>query len=301
MCGMTDPILRLDPRRPLLWRDPTTLQLGADPVLAVLDDIDDAQLRLVETLVVGATRERLLLLAAHLGVRDDRVDALLDLLGAALEAGASPAPVAEPLAVVGRGPGAARVAAVLTEAGHPVTALAPGAPLARTARWGAAVLVSTNVADPHEHPRWLRRDLPHLPIVFGEVAVTVGPLVLPGTSPCLTCVERHRARHDPARSALAAQLWGRGAAAETAGTALEAAVTARGMLRSREAGTSIRIDTASGARAAVRWSVADDCRCVDLSPPAEPAARRGTGSGRVPAASAPGARPTTARGRAEHG
>jgi hypothetical protein len=307
MCGMTtdSPVLRLDPRRPLLWRDPSTLQVGADPVLAVLADVDDARLRLVESLVVGVTRERLLQLAEHLGVRSTQVDALLTDLAGALrsdgatasagtEAGALPAAAVHPLAVVGRGVGAERVAAVLAEAGHPIALLTPAADLPRPRR-AAAVLVSTHVVDPHEHARWLRRDVPHLPIVFSEVAVTVGPLVLPGASPCLVCVERQRARHDPARAAIAAQLWGAPAAAETPTLALEAALIARGMLRSRSTATSVRLDAETATRTTLAWQRDHDCTCRGFSPRAEPAARRGSDS--EPARPAPptAARPTTTR------
>lgn len=301
MCGMTtdSPVLRLDSRRPLLWRDPTTLQIGADPVLAVLDDVDDGGLRLVESLVVGVTRARLHQLGEHLGVRGERVDALVAALTDALTA-SDPAPAAaEPLAVVGRGVGAERVAAVLAEAGHPVSLLAPGEALPRARR--AAVLVSTHVVDPHEHARWLRRDVPHLPIVFGEVAVTVGPLVMPGASPCLVCVERQRARRDPARSALAAQLWGTPAAAETPTLALEAAVVARGMLRSRSTATSVRLDAETATRTTLAWQRDDDCTCRGFSPRAEPAARRGTGSEPVLPGTPRAARPTTARALAARG
>ncbi len=305
MCGMTTdfPVLRLDPRRPLLWRDPSTLQVGADPVLAVLADVDDARLRLVESLAVGVTRERLLQLAEHLGVRSTQVDALLtglegalrsDDTGASIGAGELTGAAAQPLAVVGRGVGAERVAAVLAEAGHPIALLTPAADLPRPRR-AAAVLVSTHVVDPHEHARWLRRDVPHLPIVFSEVAVTVGPLVLPGASPCLVCVERQRARHDPARAAIAAQLWGAPAAAETPTLALEAALIARGMLRSRSTATSVRLDAETATRTAQAWQRDVDCTCRGFSPRAEPAARRETDS--EPARPAPptAARPTTAR------
>lgn len=316
MCGMTtdSPVLRLDPRRPLLWRDPSTLQVGADPVLAVLADVDDARLRLVESLVVGVTRERLLQLAEHLGVRSTQVDALLTGLegalrsdgagadagtGASVGAGELTGAAAQPLAVVGRGVGAERVAAVLAEAGHPIALIAPAADLPRPRR-AAAVLVSTHVVDPHEHARWLRRDVPHLPIVFSEVAVTVGPLVLPGASPCLVCVERQRARHDPARSAIAAQLWGAAAAAETPTLALEAALIARGMLRSSTTATSVRLDAETATRTTQAWQRDDDCTCRGFSPRAEPAARRETDS--EPARPAPptAARPTTARALAAH-
>ena len=47
MCAM---ILRLDPRRALVWRDPHTVQLGVDPVVAVIDDIGDGEARLLGAL-----------------------------------------------------------------------------------------------------------------------------------------------------------------------------------------------------------------------------------------------------------
>jgi len=303
MCGMTDPtasaVLRLDPRRCIVWRDPTTLQIGIDPALAVLEGIDGAELRLVDALAVGITRERLHGLAGHLGVPHDRVAGMLARLGAALEpTGPSAAPSAastagaEPIAVIGHGLGAERVAAVLAESGHPVALVEPGAPIARRPR--VAVLVSTHVIDPLEHARWLRRDRPHLPVVFGEVAVTVGPLVLPGETACLRCVEQWRAVEDPARTVLATQLWGRPAAAETATTALAAGLAVRGMLRTSPAGASLRIDALTGATTSTAWSPHPACGCRELSSRAAPAARRGTGSAPARPVSAPVAAPTTA-------
>ncbi len=312
MCGMTDqtappsaPLsalphpsapLRLDARRPLLWRDPATLQIGADPAVAVLERIDDDELRLIESLAVGVTVERLHGLAAHLGVRRERVDALLALLSAALE----PEPVRpssdETLVVVGHGLGAERVAAVLAEGGHPVTIAAPAAAIASRAR--TAVLVSPHVIDPLEHARWLRRDRPHLAVVFGEEAVTIGPLVQPGTSACLSCVERHRADDDPARTVIATQLWGRAAAAETPTAALAAGLATLRMLRTGLTGTSLRIDARTGATATTTWTAQPDCGCQGLTLRAVPAARRGSGSEPAPAASVPRARPTTARASA---
>ncbi len=344
MCGMTDqPLpptatlssttlssttlsstpLRLDPRRTLLWRDLTTLQIGADPALAVLEHIDNDELRLIDSLTVGITPERLHGLAEHLGVRRERVDGLLGQLepalepsspdaatcdsatldpGAAHRAAVDPAavhPVAwratdsEPLVVVGRGPGAERVAGVLAEGQHPVTLIAPGASLVTRAR--AAVLVSTHVVDPWEHARWLRRDRPHLPVVFGEVAVTVGPLVIPGASACLRCVECGRSKADPARTVLASQLWGRAAAAETPTSALAAGLAALRMLRSGSAATSVRIDARTGATSTAAWNPDPDCGCHGFTTRAEPEARRESGSVPARRALAPHARPTTTR------
>lgn len=295
----TAAILRLDPRRTLVWRDPTTLQVGVDPVVAMLDHIDDAELRLVESLAVGVTRERLHAVAAHLGVRRERFDGLLEDLGVALEPAPMTAASAEPIAVIGQGLGAERVAGVLAESGHPVALAPPGAPIAP--RTPLAVLVSTQVIDPLEHARWLRRDRPHVPIVFGEVAVTIGPLVLPGESACLRCVEQHRALDDPARSVLATQLWGRPAAAETPTVALAAGLSVLRMLRARTPGTSVRIDAATGDPAPTTWHLQPDCGCRGLSPRAVAAPRREIGSGPARRASAPGAAPTTARALVAHG
>lgn len=297
MCGMTDhpAPLRLDPRRPLLWRDPATLQIGADPAVAVLDGLDGDELRLIESLVVGVTLDRLRGLAAHLGVRRERVDTLLARLGAALAPTQPPPPEHAAVAVIGHGLGAERVAGVLAESGHPVTLTAPGAAIAPRA--GAAVLVTTHVIDPFEHARWLRRDRPHLPVVFGELAVTVGPLVVPGTSACLRCVEQTRALDDPTRTVIAAQLWGRPAAAETATTALAAGLTALRMLRAGSTGTSLRIAADTGDTSPARWSPQQACGCQGLTRRAEPGARRGTGSAPARPASGPGVAPTRAQAR----
>ena len=56
MCAMT---LRLDPRRPIVWRTPHSLQIGVDPVLAVLDDVSEGDARLIDALAVGVPRSGL--------------------------------------------------------------------------------------------------------------------------------------------------------------------------------------------------------------------------------------------------
>jgi hypothetical protein len=68
------------------------------------------------------------------------------------------------------------------------------------------VLADTLAADPR-----LVRDLhvggvPHLPVRMRDGAGLVGPLVIPGVSSCLCCVDLHRTDRGPAWPALAAQL-----------------------------------------------------------------------------------------------
>jgi bacteriocin biosynthesis cyclodehydratase domain-containing protein len=59
-------------------------------------------------------------------------------------------------------------------------------------------------------PEWLGqvRHRPHLPVLIRETTAVIGPLVLPGQTPCLRCVELTRGDRDPAWPVLAAQLIG---------------------------------------------------------------------------------------------
>jgi hypothetical protein len=298
MCGM---ILRLDSRRPLVWRSPRCLQLGVDPRLAVLDDVTDGDARLIDALTVGITRTGLGTLAAQAGVPDHRVDEVLQVVSPALAPEVEQRAAQRPaIAIVGRGVAAARAAGVIGEAGHPV---AVGESITRVGgrRPHAAVLVSGHVSDPLEHQRWLRRDIVHLPIVFGEVAVTIGPLVVPGATACLTCIETRRTSADPAWPAVAPQLWGRSAATETAEHATVAAVEALRMLRrSSDEGVAVRIDDVTGERTERVWSPSEQCGCRGLSPRPAPALRRESGSASARPAPTSAAAPTTARALAGH-
>lgn len=293
MCGM---ILRLDSRRPLVWRSPRSLQIGVDPRLAVLDDVSEGDARLINALTAGITHAGLGTLAAQAGVPPHRVDEVLRAVDPALERADERARRTRgtPLAVVGRGDAAARVAGVLGEAGHPV---AIGASITRVGgrRPAAAVLVSSHVVDPLEHQRWLRRDVAHLPIVFGEVAVTIGPLVVPGETACLTCVERRRAADDDAWSAVAAQLWGRTAPTETLARATEAAIEAGRLLRGRVDGLAVRLDADADERSEHLWLPSERCGCRGLSGSRQPALLRESGSGHARPAPRSAAAPTTAR------
>lgn len=297
MCGMT---LRLDPRRPIVWRTPHSLQVGVDPVLAHLDDVSAGDAQLIDALSVGVLRSGLDVLAEAAGLPPGRVDVVLSALAAALLA-PSTAVDAPRVEVVGTGLSAQRIAAVLLESGFAATVRARDTRHARTTRRRpphAVVLVSAHVIEPLDHQRWLRADVPHLPVVFGEAAVRVGPLVDPGRSACLACVEQQRTRADAAWPAIATQLWGAPAAAETAGLATEAAVEVVRLVRERTVGRSIRIDAESGERTTSRWAVSENCGCHGLPAVSALSVREpGQESGSAPDQPAPRLteRPTTVR------
>jgi bacteriocin biosynthesis cyclodehydratase domain-containing protein len=84
------------------------------------------------------------------------------------------------------------------------------------------VLAPTGSALP---PEWLARvrRRAHLLVMLRETTASIGPLVLPGRSPCLRCLELARADRDPAWPVLAAQLVGEARAVEPCDVALSSA------------------------------------------------------------------------------
>ncbi len=68
------------------------------------------------------------------------------------------------------------------------------------------VLLECGVADPVAHAPLLDAGIAHLSVVIGEASVRVGPLVVPGRTACLRCLDLHRTDADPCWPAVAAQL-----------------------------------------------------------------------------------------------
>lgn len=206
----------LDPSVPRVWRSPHALQFGVERPRLLLDPVSVADERMIGALSAGATRGALRLIARSAGGEPSAADALLERLRPVLERAVDPAPQsAAPVVVLdGAGPTAARILALLREAGVDArSGLAADDPALDGA--AAAVVVGAFAIAPHRHQRWLRRDIPHLAVIFGDAGVTVGPFVRPGEGPCLRCIDLHRRDDDPAWPALAAQLHTRPAPGET--------------------------------------------------------------------------------------
>jgi bacteriocin biosynthesis cyclodehydratase domain-containing protein len=305
--------LRLDPRFPLLWRTPTSLQLGVDGPAVLLPEVAIGHERMIAALGVGVTSAGLDLIGAESGLDAIELADFRERIRPALLE--TSRPVEPRVAVAGSGPTADRLAWRLREAGLDArpTGERPEDAGALPVRPGdLAVVVGHYVLDPEFRGLWLRRDTPHLPVVYGDALVRIGPFVEPGTGPCLYCLERHAADADPAWPALAGQLLGRRSGAETRFLASEAATIAARLVLSRATGsaaaiaTSVTIDAESGALNRREWARHPECACAGLpeltgadardgvgeSRELSVPDRRGTGTGR----SRPGAdrsRPTT--------
>ena len=201
--------LRLDPEHPLVWRTPHSVQFGVERAVARIDDVGAGHELVIALLSRGVTRRVLLASAEANGMSAADVDGILDELGSLVrDADTRPAgsdvgalsPASLVVELDARPREADVLGPLLEGVGFRVRAPGSGR------RMDAAVLVSHFATSPRRAARWLREDVPHLLVEFGDRSVRIGPFVVPGRGPCAECLELARVEADPAWPAMAAQL-----------------------------------------------------------------------------------------------
>lgn len=207
--------LALDPTLPVLLRPDGAVQIGWDPRRAVLvhppAGLTAPDLAAVlRAMTAPHPPDALHRLARARGLTDPAAfDALLGSLRAAGVLRASDRrPTGRSLAV--RVHGCGPLSAMLTDglrcSGARVSQTSHGNAAGAPAGVDLVVLADSLAADPR-----LLRDLhtarvAHLPVRVRDGTGLVGPLVIPGVTSCLVCVDLHRTDRDAAWPALAAQL-----------------------------------------------------------------------------------------------
>ena len=112
----------------------------------------------------------------------------------------------------------------------------------------------------------------HLPVRLRDGVGVVGPLVLPGRSTCLACLELYRAGRDPSWPTVSAQLVGRRGRADPAGTAAAAALATAQAVAALDGaagfrptpptlGATLELDVSAGAVLRRWWTPHPGCRC----------------------------------------
>lgn len=252
----THTITRLDPAVPLLWRDGDTLQIGIEGTLRIPASAPWVE-QLLARMAAGFRRSAFDVIAHSLGAPHTEARALYSRLEPLLvdEVAVHRAAWVESIDVRD-GRCEYRLREALLDEGVP-----PGDP--RSSADVAVVLVEGAAAALHFR-RHLRDDVPHLPVALERGRVTVGPLVVPGASPCLACRDAHECDRDPAWPRLHAQLIGRAAGPVSAVRIADAAIAVAAVLTAGADGAVLELS--GGVRRELRRvTFHAECRCREQS------------------------------------
>jgi bacteriocin biosynthesis cyclodehydratase domain-containing protein len=166
----------------------------------------------------------------------------------------------------GRDRGSA-TAAALTRL-HP---LATTGPPPQRAVSDLVVLADASAPDPVQVAKLHAAGTAHLVVRMRDGIGVIGPLVLPGRTTCLGCIEIERCARDPAWAAAAAQLTGTtGRAAPACVAATAGLATAQVLVALDDAGNedgpptleaTLELDADAGTLVRRAWSPHPDCRC----------------------------------------
>ena len=245
--------IRIDPSIPVVWRDSETVQVGLDPERARLGPLDLSGARGVAELVRGTSLTRL---ASVVG-GEHAARSLIESCGDVFHR--TPRAALPRLAVVGVAPATDTIAR--TWVGSTRSTVVAGSSSDITAvDVDFVLLVSHFVVSPIDVQPWLGRDIAHCAIVFGESSVRIGPVVNPGETACIRCVELAHIDGDPSWSAVAPQMWRRTAAADSVDLAIHAAAESLGMFP-MGGGYSVRVDGMTFNRAVSPHALHPDCGC----------------------------------------
>lgn len=69
-----------------------------------------------------------------------------------------------------------------------------------------AVLITHQAMEPRRYAHWVSRDVPHIAVSFDTDFASVSPMIIPGQTACLFCLENMRADQDANWPVLASQL-----------------------------------------------------------------------------------------------
>lgn len=256
-------MIRLDHAAPPLFRADGTVQFGT-PARAQLDLSAPWVETAVTALEAGTTRSALRALARLHRAHDADADALLTHLAPALVRArrratfvlqtADDLPLSAVHAVRAALPARSDVVA---------WAGADTAPVSTDAR---VILLGAHRVDPRRTAALLREGVVHVPLVLDGASARIGPVVRPGRSACLSCLDATARRLDPSWPLLAAQLLARRTPNVDPALAAEAGRAARHLLSARSEAPSrslhLRVDSIRRVWEAHQPSA--DCRCRSL-------------------------------------
>ncbi len=248
---------RLDPAVPLLWRDGETLQIGIEGTLRI-SAAEPWVERLIARMAAGFRRSAFDVVAHASGApRADARMLLTRLEPLLVDDSAVPrAAWVESIDVLD-GRCEYRMRDALLDEG--VTAGAREEPA------DVGVVLVEGAAAALHFARYLREDITHLPVSLERGRTTIGPLIVPGDSPCLTCRDEHERDRDSAWPRMHAQLIGRESGPISVARIAEAATLVARLLATTTLPGSFVEVSGDGRRAWRSLTFHEECRCREQS------------------------------------
>lgn len=293
-------LLRIRPGLELVWRDPTTLQVGAPDPLVVVDDVSDGLDWVLARLRSGTTERGAFATGRRYGVESAEVRRLLDSLRPALsrvDHDGRRAPIAA-AALLMRPSGAGCAAHadlathVLRECDVRVRQAGPDEfePAGDDADTGTRTDTGTETAGaasgPTRHDEvvitiapfaaalgdlqsLMATDTPHVVVLVGDHAVEVTPVIEPGVTACARCDSMHRIDLDRAWLSVTAQLRHRTPRFTPLAPLAQAFAIAGRSIAARASAAEAadeppvlhRIDFTSGRMTTAPWRFHPECGC----------------------------------------
>ena len=262
---------KLNPDLPLIWRTPTSLQIGIDNPRVLLPKLYPAEERMLSALRAGIADASAPAVAHECGLTPSESSALLTALSPALTQ--TPRTTSWRIAIDGSGTAVDSLGLLLIASGHRVVR----ASAAMAGTCDLAIVVGDFALDPYRPGGWLSRDVPHLPVVFSDESVRIGPLLggrpmgaeTAENLPCEQCIELAHRDLDECWVAMVSQLVGTPALTQTPLLNAEVAAVITRWVQSPSAhplnsNTAVRIDAHSGAREELTFALHPDCACQAL-------------------------------------
>lgn len=203
---------RLNPQLPLLWRTPTSCQLGSLEPVAILRETTVNEERALAVLREGTSLATLRALTGQWHMTPVELADFLEQIEPALEP--ETRPQRRRVSVVGCETGRHEITCAfgdewdIVESGDhsSIEDSTSDRSSGEVPDVDLVVIVANYVVPLSTAGVWLRRDTPHLLVVFDEQAAHVGPLVVPGLTPCAHCIDEQRRISDEFWPAIATQL-----------------------------------------------------------------------------------------------
>ena len=253
--------LQIDPNLSIVWRSPSELQIGAPRAIAVVTGVGPWELEIVERLRAGVELAELRDRAAQRSdpLASRRLEVVVASLERALSSARHPNEVELRVALVGEDWSRPRLERAIGGIGLQLTDLASA---------DVAVLSASFVVRPEHYQPLLAADRRHLPVIFDDDRVRVGPLIVPGRGPCVYCLERAQVDLDENWPAVAAQLQRRVApSARTVlvtAAAVEVAFMLSAFVRGEPVADRVTTLTRHGMRVRSEAAPHPNCKCHSL-------------------------------------